>query len=114
MTYTFSLKKPNSNNETLIYFSCYFKEERKQFVYSTGEKILPIHWDKNNNRPFLKGLKKDTNASTINLQLGRYSEAFLSAESDCKRMEQEFTSKYLKDSFNARFKKGTVKSNIFF
>lgn len=114
MTYTFYLKEPNSKTETLIYFSCYFKEERKKFVYSTGEKIQPINWDKENNRPFLKGSNKDANASTINLQLGRYSEAFLSAESDCKRMEQEFTSKYLKDSFNVRFKKGTIRSNHFF
>lgn len=114
MTFTFYLKKPNGNIESLIYFSCSFKEERKKFVYSTGEKILPAFWDKENNRPFLKGSKKDTNASTINLQLGRFAEAFLSAEADCKKMEQDFTSKYLKDSFNTRFKKGTVKNNRFF
>ncbi|TYB75724.1 tyrosine-type recombinase/integrase [Bizionia myxarmorum] len=114
MTYTFYLKEANTKKESLIYFSCYFKEERKKFVYSTGEKIKPKSWDKENNRPFLKGANKDINSSTINLQLGRYAEAFMVDESDCKRMEQEFTSKYIKDCFNVRFKKSAQKSNRFF
>ncbi len=29
MKYTFQLKEPNSNEETLIYFVTYFKEENK-------------------------------------------------------------------------------------
>ncbi|MDO9037194.1 MAG: hypothetical protein Q7U59_02480 [Lutibacter sp.] len=31
---TFYLRKPNGEKETLILFSCYFKNEQKQFVYS--------------------------------------------------------------------------------
>ena len=45
MKYTFYLKEPKSLNESLIFFSCYFKEEKKKFIYSTGEKIQPSSWD---------------------------------------------------------------------
>jgi len=45
MRYTFNLKNPKSDKETLIYFSSYFKNEGKKFVYSTGEQIPPSEWD---------------------------------------------------------------------
>jgi hypothetical protein len=44
MKYTFNLKEPKSDKETLILFSCYFKNENKKFVFSTGEKIIPENW----------------------------------------------------------------------
>ncbi|MFD2915821.1 tyrosine-type recombinase/integrase [Psychroserpens luteus] len=114
MTCTFYLKQPNSSKESLIYFSCYFKEENKKFVYSTGEKIKPIHWSKESNQPKLKGSSKAHDAGTINIQLGRYVETFMAMESECKRMEEDFTSSYLKDSFDSRFKKSSTKKNLFF
>ena len=43
MKQTFFLRKPKGEKETLILFSCYFKSEQKQFVYSTRESIIPIH-----------------------------------------------------------------------
>ena len=76
MKHTFYLKEPKSKKESLILFSCYFKEEVKKFVYSTGEKIKPTEWSFEENRPKLKGKLKNANASTIQTQLGRYSKVF--------------------------------------
>lgn len=114
MTHTFYLKEPKKDSETLILFSCYFKHENKKFVYSTGEKIKPIHWSFKNNRPKLKGSAKDPNASTIKTQLDRYSDVFLNIESECKKMNEDFTSKTLKNSFNLAFKKVSTKQDLFF
>ncbi|MFI0429609.1 tyrosine-type recombinase/integrase [Mariniflexile sp. HMF6888] len=114
MTHTFYLKEPKSNNETLILFSCYFKHEGKKFVYSTGEKIKPTHWSFTENRPKLKGTVKDINATTIKNQLDRYSDAFLNVESECKKMNEDFTSKALKNAFDQNFKKSSSKKDLFF
>ena len=77
MKYFFYLDKPKSDKPTTIFFATYFKEENKKFVYSTGEKILPIHWNFETNSPILKGQKKDKFASTIKKQIGRYSDLLL-------------------------------------
>lgn len=114
MEHTFFLKEPKNNKETLIIFSCYFKFESKQFKYSTGEKIKPIHWNFDENRPKLKGSVKDKNASTVKNQLARYSETFERIEAECKKMNEEFTSQALKDGFNQEFKKASAKKNLFF
>lgn len=114
MDHTFFLKEPKSDKETLIIFSCYFKYENKQFKYSTGEKIKPTHWSFEENRPKLKGSIKDPNSATIKIQLDRYSDAFLNLESECKRMNEEFTSLMLKDRLNETFKKSSGEKNLFF
>jgi len=114
MKHTFYLKEPKSEKQSLILFSCYFKYENKKFVYSTGEKILPIHWNFEQNRPKLKGLKKSANSSSINLQLTRYSEAFEKIQSECKKMDVDYTSKILRDYFNTNFKKSPTNNNLFF
>ena len=114
MTHTFYLKEPKSNKKSLIYFSCSFKEEKKKFVYSTGEKITPIHWSFDNNQPKQKGTVKDDNSSTILMQLNRYSKTFDSIEARCKIMGESFTSQILRDGFNKEFKKVDVKKNNFF
>lgn len=81
MKYTFNLKEPKSDKETLILFSCYFKNENKKFVFSTGEKILPENWDFENRFPFVNGKKKSKFVQSIKLQLNRYSDLFLETES---------------------------------
>ncbi|MFI8377721.1 tyrosine-type recombinase/integrase [Leeuwenhoekiella sp. NPDC079379] len=114
MTSTFYLKSPNSDVETLILFSCYFKLEGKKFVYSTGEKILPIEWDQNSKSPITRGKNKCKYASTINGQLGRYSLLFDKMEARCKAMDEDFTSQLLKKEFDQEFKKAPTGKNIFF
>ncbi|MBR9847320.1 MAG: site-specific integrase [Algicola sp.] len=114
MKHTFFLKDPKSDEETLIMFSCYFKLESKQFKYSTGEKIKPLHWNFDQNRPKLKGTVKDKNSSGINMQLARYSEKFGAIEGLCSKIEESFTSKLLKDEFDKEFKKSPTGKHLFF
>lgn len=114
MKYTFALKEPKSENETLIFFTCYFKGEAKKFVYSTGEKINPINWDFENKFPFFSGKKKSKFSDTIIKQLNRYSDLLLELESNYKRTKEELTSKVLKKAFDEEFKKTVTGKNIFF
>lgn len=115
MKNTFYLKQPNGNNNTtLILFSCYFKEEGKKFVYSTGEKINPMHWNSQENGPIIKGKDKSPNAASIQMQLNRYSRVFQELENRCKITNENFTSQLLKDGLNKEFKKVSTKKNLFF
>ncbi|WP_445709794.1 tyrosine-type recombinase/integrase [Flavobacterium sp.] len=114
MKYTFNLKEPKSETETLILFSSYFKNENRKFVYSTGEKINPINWDFENRSPFTSGKNKDKFAQSIKLQLNRYSDLFLETESLYKRINEAFTSKIIKKVLDEEFKKSPAGKNIFF
>lgn len=114
MKYTFNLKEPKSENETLILFSCYFKEESKKFVYSTGEKINPTNWDFENKFIFTAGKNKSKFSESIKKQLNRYSDLFLETESLYKRINEPFTSKILKNALDVEFKKVVKGKNVFF
>lgn len=114
MKHTFYLDKAKSSKKTLILFSCYFKLEKKKFVYSTGESILPEHWNPETNSPKLKGTNKDKSARTIKDQLGRYSKLFSETVSIYKNIGETLTSKYLRDVFNKEFKKGYSTTGDFF
>jgi len=114
MKYTFYLKEPNSEKDNLIMFSCYFKSENKKFVYSTGENINPIHWDKEARQPKKTGKHKSLFADSIKMQLNRYSDLFLETESLYKRINEDFTSLILKKVFDEHFKKATTGKSVFF
>jgi integrase len=114
MKYTFKLKEPNTDKETLILFSCFFKKENKKFIYSTGENIHPKNWDVKAKFPIMNGKDKSKFAETIKLQLNRYSDLLLEAESMYKRIDEELTSKVLKKQFDEHFKKAKTGKNIFF
>ena len=79
MNYSFRLKYPKLDKESLIYFTASFKNEGKTFVYSTGENIHPKEWDFKNKRPAnLSGRKKDAELRrAIDTQLSRYSNFFI-------------------------------------
>jgi integrase len=114
MTSTFYLKEPNSKKESLIYFSCYFKEEGKKFVYSTGETILPSNWDQKSRIPNSKGKNKASNRGVIQGQLNRYSDFFNEVRDRCITMQVTFTSRLLKKEFDDKFKKTPGGKNIFY
>ena len=114
MKSTFYLKQPNSDKETLILFSAYFKFEERKFVYSTGEKILPIHWDAKNRQPFSRGKKKSPKATAIQLQLDRYKKTFQQIQTRCQTFEEDFTTVILKEAFDNEFKKAPSGKGIFF
>ena len=114
MKYTFNLKEPKSESETLVLFSCYFKDESKKFVYSTGEKVVPKNWDFENRFIFTAGKNKSKFSESIKKQLNRYSDLFLETESLYKRINEPFTTQILKKSFDEHFKKTVKGKNIFF
>lgn len=113
MKYTFKLKEPNSDKETSILFSCYFNREGKTFIYSTGEVILPSHWNKEDRQPRM-GKVRSKFAESIKQQLNRYSDLFLHTESQYKRINEDFTSAILKQVFDDEFKKSVSNRNVFF
>jgi len=118
MKHTFYLKNSQrtsgTDNDSLIYFSCYFKEESKKFVYSTGENIKPSQWSFENNGPKLKGTKKSSFSSSIYMQLNRYTEAFENLVERSKKTSELITSEKLRNHFNDTFKKVTTKRESFF
>lgn len=114
MKYSFKLKEPKSDKETLILFSCFFKKENKKFIFSTGEKINPINWDFENKFPFTSGKNKAKFSESIKTQLNRYSDLMLETESLYKRINENFTSQTLRKVFEEEFKITPSGKNIFF
>jgi len=115
MNYTFKLKEPNAVKETLIYFRCFFSNENKTFIYSTGEKINPAEWDFENRQPNdLNGrTQKAENHRSLKVQLDRYSSFFTEIVNRYKNINEELTTNLLKQRFDEKFKKVAVKSDFF-
>lgn len=114
MKYTFKLKEPKADKETLILFSCFFKDENKKFIYSTGEKIHPKNWDAANKFPFLNGKNKAPFLESIKIQLNRYSDLMQKTESERKKINEPFTQDILKKVFDEEFKRIPKGKNVFF
>lgn len=116
MNFTFNLRKPKSEKETLIIFSTYLKEERKKFVYSTGESILPSLWNFENRQPKnLTGRSKESeNARLIKRQLDRYEHFYTELSNRLKITNEILDSETLKTEFDTHFKKVKPSSNSFF
>lgn len=115
MNFTFKLKEPNSQRETLIYFRSYFDNEKKNFIYSTGEKILPSEWDFKNRIPNdLNGRTKKAEVHrSIKKQLDRYSGFFTEMVNRYKNINEELTIDILRQRFNEEFKKTKSKDDFF-
>lgn len=114
MNYTFKLKEPKSDKQTLIYFRSYFGNENKNFIYSTGEKIKPSEWDFENRQPNdLNGrTKKSENHRSIKKQLDRYSSFFTEIVNRFKNINEELTTDILKQRFDEEFKRKTIKDDF--
>ena len=115
MNYTFKLKEPNSDKETLIYFRSYFGNENKNFIYSTGEKIKPLEWDFENRQPNdLNGrTKKSESHRSIKKQLDRYSSFFTEIVNRYKNINEELSVSIIRQRFNEEFKKVKAKEDFF-
>lgn len=116
MRYTFNLKEPKKDGDTLILFSSYFKKENKKFVYSTGEVIHPENWDFKNIQP--KHLNSRTSNAekfrVIKRQLDRYSNFFIDTVNLYKLSNREIFISSVKKEFDKEFKKAKPISNKFF
>ena len=114
MTHSFHLRKPKGNNETLILFSCYFKDEQKQFVYSTRKSIYPSHWDFINTKPKNRGKQIASDQKTITNRLSEFTSEFDYLENQCGAIAVKFTSQLLKKHFDQKFENVTIKKTSFF
>ena len=115
MNFTYKLKEPKSEKETLIYFRSYFLNENKNFIYSTGEKINPSEWDFDNRQPNdLNGrTKRAENHRSIKKQLDRYSSFFTEIVNRYKNINEDLTLDILRQRFNEEFKKIQSKDDFF-
>jgi len=114
--YTFNLKNSKSSSDTPIFFSTYFKDEGRKFVYSTGEKINPKEWDfklriPNNTTGRSSEAEKHR---TIKQQLDRYSSYFLDLVGRYKNINEPLDIETTRNHFDKHFKKTKPKSNRFF
>ena len=113
MKYTFNLRKPKSDQETLILFSCFFNDEKKKFVYSTKKAILPKHWDFENKCPNKKGVLISQNQKQITKRLHDFATEFQKIISRSELGEQTFDSNILKEHFDQVFER-VIKVSSFF
>ncbi|TVZ56915.1 site-specific recombinase XerD [Lutibacter sp. Hel_I_33_5] len=114
MKHTFYLRKPKGVNETLILFSCYFKNERKQFVYSTRQSIIPKNWDFQNNKPNNRGKDVSVNHILISRVLNQYEDEFYLFQSRSELSKTEFTSHSLKQYLDKSLGNISVNKTAFF
>ena len=115
MNFTYKLKEPKSDKESLIYFRSYFLNENKNFIYSTGEKIIPSEWDFDHRQPNdLNGrTKRAENHRSIKKQLDRYSSFFTEIVNRYKNINEDLTLDILRQRFNEEFKKIQSKDDFF-
>lgn len=115
MNYTFKLKEPNAEKETLIYFRSFFSNENRNFIYSSGEKIKPSEWDFENRLPNdLNGrTQRAVNHRSIKKQLDRYSGFFTEIVNRYKNIDEELTIDIARQRFDEEFKKIKIKDDFF-
>ena len=115
MNYTFKLKEPNTEKETLIYFRSFFSNENRNFIYSSGEKIKPSEWDFENRLPNdLNGrTQRAVNHRSIKKQLDRYSGFFTEIVNRYKNIDEELTIDIARQRFDEEFKKIKIKDDFF-
>lgn len=116
MRYTFNLKNPKSSEETLIYFSSYFKNEGKKFVYSTGERIPPSEWDFKLRQPnkVTGRTSRAEDHRTMKRQLDKFGDLFIKKINKLKDIDGEITVEGIRNEFDKHFKKVKPISNSFF
>lgn len=114
--YTFNLKEPKKDGETLILLSSYFKEEGRKFVYSTGETVNPKHWDFDNRQPNnLNGRTKEAEIQrSIKTQLDRYSSFLIDTVNSFKLSKRDIIISEIRAEFDKEFKRTKGVSNKFF
>lgn len=98
-------KVVEKDKPTTIYFTCFFKNEQKQFIYSTGEKVSFNQWNVKDKFIELKSQNKAPEYKAIKMQLDRYSSLLTTTENEYKILKEPFTPEVLKKAFDIEFKK---------
>lgn len=116
MKYSFKLREPKLDAPTPIYFSVFFKEEKKSLIYSTEKSIHPKDWDSSNYIPRNKDLYYHTAAqvSKIKSRCNKVSQYFEEIEGTYEKLGETLTSSKLKLELDLKFNRSTLGSNSFF
>lgn len=114
--FTFNLKEPNSDKQTLIFLRARIKNDNKYLKYSTGEKINTKFWDKNTSLPLpLSGKTKEAiEIRQISNQLMRYSEEFTRICTSLEYMNIPIGMDIVIEELDKVFKKTQSTKNNFF
>lgn len=114
--FTFNLKEPNSEKETLIYLRARIKNDNKYLKYSTGEKIKPKFWDKTTSLPLpISGKTKEAlEIRQVSNQLLRYSNEFSRICTSLEYMDISIGLDLVKEELDKVFKNSTSVRNDFF
>lgn len=115
-SYTFNLKEPKSDKDTLIYLRASIRDENKYLKYSTGEKIHPKFWSQESKFPKrVSGRSAEAvKVNSIITQISRYGEAF---QLICSKLDADQTAlsvQRIKSELDYKFKKSTAPPNSFF
>jgi integrase len=105
----FQLRKPTSETETLIFLVYRFQNQK--LVYSTGESILPTHWDNETQRAQnnIRGNKTLADSlKSINFQLERYVSKIEEILSSWKIQKIQPTVEGIRVELDKDFKKETA------
>lgn len=116
MNYSFKLRDPKSNNPTPIYFTVYFKEEKKSLIYSTEKKIHPSDWDPYNHIAKGKDLVYHTSIQTskIRSRCVDIVSHFDKIEAIYDRLGEKLTSSKLKEELDIKLERSMLGSKGFF
>lgn len=112
----FYLKQPKSDKATVIDLIYHLKAEKKNFKYSTGQKIIPVDWDFSARYPKLKRGASGKKNKQIALVLDNYRKHLEDAISDFKIQNRHLTREDLKlifeKKFNANYKDDKIPFNV--
>ncbi|CAL2114116.1 Integrase-like protein [Tenacibaculum sp. 190130A14a] len=112
----FYLKQPKSDKATLIDLIYHLKAEKKNFKYSTGQKIIPTDWDSSARYPKLKRGSSGKKNKQIALILDNYKKHLEETIADFKIQNRHLTREDLKlifeKKFNANYKDDKIPFNV--
>lgn len=116
MKFSFKLREPKSAVPTPIYFTVFFKSEKKSLIYSTDKKIHPSDWDFDNNSAKSRQLKFHSNSYTQSLQreLNKISDLFIEIEALAEKHNEKLSSEILKTRLDERLERISTLSTDFF
>lgn len=116
MKFSFKLREPKSTAPTPIYFTVFFKDEKKSLIYSTERKIHPSDWDFENNSAKTRQLKYHSSSYTQSVQreLNKISDLFIEIEASAEKHKEKLTTENLKTKLDERLERISISSTDFF
>lgn len=116
MKYSFKLRKPKSDSPTPIYFTVYFKDEKKSLIYAIESAIHPSDWDFENNIPKNRNLTfhNSTQISKIRSQCNKIISSFEEIDAIYEKLGEKLFISKAKEELDIKLNRSTYKNNDFF